>query len=490
MKIILISPRSIVYGNPFYFAYPNIGIGYIAAVLKEAGYEIEIIDLNFDKISNLIQSLKNNEVLFIGFSIFIIDVVFYDRLAKIIKRDHPDLPIIVGGPHPNSLPFDTLKDFDFYDFVVYGEGEITIVKLAEILKKSRLNEKSLNWRNLDYKNILGIVYREENGKIIKNPPAEDITDLSSIPFPAWELFNLDKYRQIAKKIDHDGLILPTLIQRGCPYQCSFCQNDYGKKVRKRSVENIIKELKRNISQFKITRFGVNDEIFTFSRKYVQDFCENIISEKLNYLRWAVHTRVNLVNKDTLKIMKQAGCYLISYGIESGNQEILNRVKKGISIKQIYKAIYYTKQFGIITFCYFMFGLPGETKKTMRQSLKFMLRLDPNYISPTILLPYPNTQIFNEGLEMRNNPKKQLKNGDLIISNYEWQNFDDRDLEKIYSIVGLPMKYIKLFRFYVLIRFYIRKGKIRDFFKLHLIKWILIPMLLSQINKLIKKLKIS
>ena len=138
MKVVLVSPHIKIYGNPHYFIFPHTGIGYIAAALKASEYEVKIVDLNFDKITDLLEVIKSEEVLFVGFSIFSKDVFFYNRLAKMVKKINPNIPIIVGGPHANVFPERTLIDFDSIDFLIYGESERTIKKLYDVLKMALL----------------------------------------------------------------------------------------------------------------------------------------------------------------------------------------------------------------------------------------------------------------------------------------------------------------------------------------------------------------
>lgn len=248
--------------------------------------------------------------------------------------------------------------------------------------------------NLEYDNIEGIVYKKD-GEITVNPPRPLITNLDDLPFPAYELFPIDIY---LKNISHASIIgkkseMGIITTRGCPYNCHYCYHIFGRGVRARSVENVISEIKYLIENFQIESFLILDETFTINKKRVEEFCQLYIKEKIG-LPWSCYARVNLVDKDMLIMMKKAGCYRVGYGIESGSQKILDKMNKKVTTQQAENAIKITKKLGLHCGTTFMFGYPGETLKTIHETVDFCKRLniESKFFFTT---PYPGTLLYKE-----------------------------------------------------------------------------------------------
>lgn len=293
-------------------------------------------------------------------------------LLKKIKSLHK-CKTVIFGIHATYFARDLIK-LPWVDIVIKGEPESTAYELI----KSKL------------KNVKGILFKEK-GKIMENPP-RNFLNLNKLPYPAWDLIKLKNYTlPFSTK---PFLIVST--GRGCPYHCSFCTAPYyyGKTVRKRSVKKIIGEIKWILKNFGVKNFFFFEETFTIDKKFVLKLCDELIKRKLN-IRWICNSRVDLIDDQLVKKMKQAGCWLISFGIESGNRNILAQAKKGITLRQVREAINTTKNAGILTNGIFLLGLPGENIKTIRETIEFAKKCGIDFAEFVIATPFPGSQLYEE-----------------------------------------------------------------------------------------------
>jgi len=300
------------------------------------------------------------------------------KVVRAGKDVCPDSFTILGGPHASFLPVDTLKECSALDAVCIGEGEETMIDLAE----ASMERRSLS-------NVRGIAYRSGK-KIQLNQPRPLIRDLDSIPFPARHLLPMDRYKVLGKKT----IICHIMSSRGCPFQCIFCSPSqlYGKKYRARTAKNVVDEMEHLVSEYKPESIEFSDDEFTLNRKRVEEICDEIKSRGLD-IGWACSSRVDTINRSLLKKMRRAGCFLIYYGVESGSQRILNFIKKGIRIEQIKKAIIWTKEAGIKTLGSFMIGFPDETREEIGETIKLSKNLKLDYAQFSIVTPYPGTELY-------------------------------------------------------------------------------------------------
>lgn len=307
------------------------------------------------------------------------------RAAKIVKDIRPNIPLVVGGPHPTILPEDTLKE-DYIDIVVKGEGEFTMLDLIDHIDDGK-----------PLTQVCGISYKDR-GIIHHNSPRPLIEDLDSLPFPARDLiFEKERYTP-----DSFGYIITS---RGCPFNCVFCSSHkiWGRKVRYRSPNNIVEEIKEVMEKFNTRLFRFNDDTFTINADRAFKICELIINEGLE-IQWYCDTRVELLTADLLEQMKRAGCIRIDLGVESGNPQILNFTKKGITLEQARQTINEVKKAGIKAQAYFMMGFPGEGKKEILDSITFMRDAKPDYTCWSIVTPYPGTELYDISKEKGLLPK--------------------------------------------------------------------------------------
>jgi len=406
---------------------PPLGLGYLAAALRERGIGAQIIDDLVEKLSfeKLMERLKNSEIVGITSTTATFNSAL--RYAKLIK-EKLDAFVVMGGVHVTFRPFDALNH-DFVDAVCVGEGEETIVEVAERVEAG----KSLE-------GVEGVIYKER-GKVVDNGPRGFIEDLDSLPFPAFDLIPLEKYTFFNEKLEQ----FPMITSRGCPFACRYCSSSFffGRRFRTRSAENVVDEMEWLVEDFDAKHVVFEDDTFTLDRRRVFEICEEIKRRGVD-VEWSCSSRVDTINEEMLRKMKEAGCSLIYYGVESANKEILeNYYRKGIKLDAVKRAVEMTKKVGIGTVCSFIIGAPHETKEDVKKTLKFAMKLNPDYAQFSILTPYPGTEIYEEAKEKG-----------LILS----ENFDEYTAGNpvLKNLHMTPEEISRLLK-YCYLRFYLRPG---------------------------------
>jgi len=297
-------------------------------------------------------------------------------VARLAKENNKDTVTIMGGPHPSMVGPEVMKCPDI-DIAVRGEGECTIVRLLKAIEAHK-----------DLGDVRGICYRH-NGDILETPSVELIEDLDSLCFPHRSapevLLDYEKYPPEAFKY--------IFALRGCPNKCFFCgsRKVWTRKVRFRSVENVTEEIK-GLQKKGLTSVHFDDDIFGVSKRHITELCD-AIKNHCSRLRWSCETHVHLVDDETMSIMKDAGCYSIQLGVESGNDEILKAMRKGYTSKQALKACKTIKKHGIQLQAFFMVGFPQETEETLRDTVLAMRKAKCDAVTYSIFTPYPGTEAF-------------------------------------------------------------------------------------------------
>ena len=381
------------------YPQPPLGLASLAAVLEKDGHQIEILDANALQLSeyDVVEKVDGADIIGITAMTPIINSAI--QIAKGIKQNNQDSTIILGGPHATILPEDILNNVPEIDIIVRGEGEETIVELCTALEN-----------NNSIENICGISYRNE-GTIENTPSRPQIMDLDSLPFLAYHLLPLGKYK-LHPPHGREYPFMAMLTSRGCPYNCIFCSKSvFGSTYRGQSPERIVDEIVYLKERFGIKEIAFYDDVLTLKQKRVMQLVKEFGERNLD-IPWTCEARVNLVTEELLRAMKKAGCYMIAYGIESGNQMILNNLRKNITIEQIKSAIEATRKAGIQSVGYFMLGSPGETPETIRQTIDFAKSLPLDFAQFAITIPFPGTDLYNLYLDSGN---KNTKWDDFIYA---------------------------------------------------------------------------
>jgi len=376
MKVLLISPPR---ENPQPASFPPIGLGYIGAVLKQAGHEVRIIDAAAYSLKELKRAILDVNPEIVGLTCWTVERGMTFRVAKLIKENFPHASIIVGGQHATAFP-EHMFQLAHADVVVLGEGERTTAELVRCFEDGS-----------DISRVKGIVY-QHNGKAVYTQHRELIEDLDKIPFPIYDDFDLKKYVGLPER---KTLATAIVSSRGCPYNCIYCSSAvfWKKRWRARSSENVLAEVEWLYKDYNVRSFIFFDDLFFLNKDRAIEICKGIIERKLE-VGWVAEGRVNLVDRELLKWMKKAGCYRIDYGVESGSPNILENINKKINVEQIKNAFGLTHEFGIKPVAYLMVGNPGETDVTIRETIQLMEQIKPYYTNTGgILWILPNTEIY-------------------------------------------------------------------------------------------------
>jgi len=434
LKIALVNPP-LLPGMFRHHPLVPLGLAYLAAVLEEADYEVKVFDCPPLGITH-----KNLEGLLADFSpdfvgITCMSMIYPSALeaAAISKKCCPDALVAIGGPHATFYDVEILTESPHIDVVVRGEGEKTVVEMANCLAEGEKIQK-----------IHGITLRKQK-EIVRTPDRELIQNLNELPYPAYHLFPIDNYRVFGKKI------LPIMTSRGCPFQCSFCVTSrmVGKKFRARSPENVTAELKWLVSEHNADAFCFYDDTLTLDKKRIFDICEMIKKEKIG-VPWDCQTRADQVSNEVLSKMVEAGCQLVSFGAESGSQKILGSIGKGTTVEQNLKAIRLAKEAGLLVAISIVLGYPGETVETLRETVDFIWKAKPDDAYLCFATPYPGTEL-----------QKLINSLGWTVSK-DWTKYDT--LNPVVENPNLPNEYLLQLRRDFYNEFYSPSYIIKHFFR--------------------------
>lgn len=375
---------------------PPLGIAQLAAFLNEKGINTDIVDALASNLSvgDIIKKIGESKPKVIGLSA--ITPIFFRavQIAKAIKKRFPHLMILIGGHHVTIMPKQIMKENKCVDLLVYGEGELTLLEIMEKYKKSNFKIKSFLSNDKLLSKIEGICFRKK-GKVIITKKRELIKNIDFLPFPARHLLPMNKYIPLPNQYKKYPVVHMVII-RGCPFNCSFCSNNsvFGRKVRARSPRKVVDEIKHVIKKYGARDISFWDDMMTFNKKWMMEFCNLLIKEKID-VTWTCYSRVDTVDEAMLRKMKEAGCWNIFFGYEAGSQELLDNIKKGITLDQIRKTNDLCKKIGIEVRASFMLALPGETPELAQKTIDFAKELNPEYAQFCITTPFPGTELYRE-----------------------------------------------------------------------------------------------
>ncbi len=377
MNILLVSPkRELAKGQPF----PPLGLLSIASVLRLHNHSVEILDRDVDAtpFSSIMLRFKPEVVGFSTYTGYMLNDAI--KLSQNVKQ-HSNAIVIWGGVHPTLLPNLCLKE-TYIDITILGEGEYVMPKIIDNL----INNKPLN-------QIDGIGFKD-NGTIIINPQKKFI-DLHELPLPAWDLIKVKKYYQHWAGANK---LLRIYSSKGCPNQCGFCYNQaYHKSTwRGKSCEQLIEEIKYLKHNYKINGIGFTDDLFTFDKERMNQFCNILLKEQIN-INWYCNARIGLTHHE-LDNMKKAGCKCIYFGIESGSSKMLKIIRKGIVLSKVQETFEYCRKIGISTVASFIIGFPDENEIDLQETISFALGLKASIYDFSIYKCYPGTRFYQNIIE--------------------------------------------------------------------------------------------
>ena len=400
--------------------YPKLGLLYVAAYYeRETGNQPVFIDCPPENVSQeeLSRRVKEVQPDMVAMSIMTFNLLDALHTACILKRDHPNLKVCLGGPHVNLYPKETLHQPEI-DYVVFGEGEKIFFHLIQALESGD-----------SLKSIKGLGWKEKGEEHINSAETE-LLNLNELPFPARHLVDISSYKHI---IGEGRQFFTIQATRGCPAACSFC--DIRKtKFRVRSPESVVAEIEELVEMGVDDLFFVDDTI-TIDKKNVLEICDLIVKRNIN-IHFKISARVDTINKEVIAALKKAGCYRIHYGIESASPKHLKYLQKGQTPEKVERACKMTRDAGLGFFAYMMIGIPHETKEEMFETVDFAKKLKPDYAQFSICTPYPKVELYyqmiQEGIvpedywqEFAENPSADFK---IKFWNKDFSEEELRDLQ--------------------------------------------------------------
>ena len=425
-----------------------IGLSYIAGAIHRASYDLEILDIDVNRYSDeeAERRLRKKQFDVVGFGCIVTGYKIVKGLSQLVKSINKDAVIIVGNSVASSIPEMLLSKTEV-DIVVVGEGDITIVEVLDRLEGSESLE-----------GVEGIYYKQE-GKIIASPPRKPIDDIDSIPFPPWDLFDIEKYIAASSDwVDEPYPIPKESIRelsvntaRGCLFNCTFCYHVFrDNRFRARSPQSVVNEIKELQRRYDINYVFMSDEMTLYSRKQAEEFADCFLSNNLN-IYWAGDCRANLFRGEDVEIarkLKKSGCVILEYSLESGNRGILKAMNKKLTPEEFVTQVKVLNQAGIVSCTSLVFGYPQETIETIRETFSYCYDNDL-YPSVGYLLPQPGTPMYDLAIErglIRDEEEYLLNMGDRQDLNINFTNMPSevfggeikQNLIRLRDKFGLPI----------------------------------------------------
>lgn len=363
-----------------------LGISYIAGMLVKEGHEVDLIDGSFHTHEEIMDRVRNFHPSYIGISSTTFGWKGAVRIAGDVKKFHPQIHVSVGGPYPIAKKEEIFNEpgSEYIDSMCFTEGEYVTLEILERIQLGR-----------DLSGVKGTIFRDDGGNIIVNEKRKPIENLDDLPFPARDLLgDLNKY--VSPPGTYKRLPMTTLLtSRGCSNLCIYCFQIYrDRHIRYRSAENVVAEIEECINKYGIKEIKFIDDQFTGNYERVEKICSLIKEKKLD-ITWYASAIASSVDKALLQKMKDAGCWAVLFGAETGVQKNLDMIQKNITLDQVRNAVRWAKEVGIKPYTPFMFGIPGETYEDGLKTIEFACELDSNYVDFNALTPFPGTTIYNE-----------------------------------------------------------------------------------------------
>ena len=397
-NILLVSPaRNYPMANEM---YPSGALLLLGTMLRKQGHNVKVVHMVADKVdrASFQGILRQTRPDIVGFTVSTYQTAMTRLLSMDAKARNPNTVIVAGGSHPSALGADFLKDFPCVDVSVYGEGESALTQLC-------LDDNLRNIRGIHYRGL-------RRGEVVTNPPQPLLANdaLDALPFPDKSLIDFGRYSGLFPVGRRPCMFV--MSSRGCPYQCSFCSKSiYGNTLRLRSPENIIGEVERLYWDWGVREIHFGDDTFNANRGWASDLLDLIIKRGLHRkLVFRVALRVNekILDMELLRHLKAAGVWFIYYGVENGDQGMLDRMQKGITVAEVERAFRLTHSIGLKTEAFFIIGLPGETRETIQASRDLYKRIRPFWGGFSRALPFPGTA-FTTAAE---------RDGNLLSKDYD------------------------------------------------------------------------
>ncbi len=392
MKVTLCYP-ALLPGHKSKYGLQPLGVLYIASLLKREGFEVEVIDADIDGLSvqETVSRVLATEPDLVGFSLMTPQLITALACSTVLKQARPELPIVLGGAHIDSTKGDTFDMADCFDFAVHGEGEWTLLEACQNIRQHGTAELQ---RCIE--DIPNVIYRDRaTGQVVVNATRPFTKELDEFPSVDYDMVDITKYSIPTMA---GRYVLSMMLSRGCPFKCTFCDAPItmGTKLRFWSIERVIADIRFYKEKYGVTNFVFKDSTFTAKKKWAEQFCQALLDAGLD-IKWRCNTRANLVPPHLLELMAKAGCYVINFGVESGDPEVLKRIKKEVDLDEVVDAFERCRKLGIRTYATFLMGNPGETVESARNTLEFAKRIRPSLCMFFVSTAYPGTPMYDEAV---------------------------------------------------------------------------------------------
>lgn len=380
-----------------------VGLYYLASVLLKNKVSVKILDLNLNKmrLRDFQEYVRKSDPRVVGVTSYTFNYYLCEDVLKAVKNIRPDVVTVLGGIHASSMPVEVLSTNNYVDYLVVGEGEYTFLELCQRL---------LGGQSCD--DVQGIAYNM--GGVRVNPSRKPIDDLDTLNIPDREALSYQKYS-----------VALVQTSRGCPYSCIFCNicNQYGRTIRFRDPKIVVDECEVLVRKYNYKQIYFFGDSFTFDKRWVEDFCDEILSRRLKF-RWSCETRVDNVDLKILTKMKNAGCHMVQYGIDYGDEDVLKKLGKNFSLASVEDACEWAKKSKLGIEAFFIFNCPGENSETMNNTYNLIQRLPLDALEINLLTPYPGTQIWRNpeayGLKIINKDYWNYTTKKYVLENESFQ----------------------------------------------------------------------
>ncbi len=450
MKVLLASPKSSVWNSRTHI---HMGLGYLAGALLATGYDdVTLFDAEVEeKPLALLLVQEHYDVVGISSPTPLI----YEAWEAAAQAKEQGAITILGGPHLTLMPDESMRR-DEVDLVVRGEAEETIIDILRAIEETEVLATRcprLCLPDDPWSTIPGLSFRDLAGKVVHNPARPLRADIEEIPWPAYHLFKIERYtnlQPLTDGLDPHARAYTLVTSRGCPYQCIYCSKPItGNTWRARSPEDVVAEWRYLVQEMGATEIGITDDVWNLKPERAKEICRLLIAEGLTQVPWiTVHgMRADHTDAELFRLMKQAGCKRVGFGVESGNQRVLDSIKKRQALDAVRRAFKEAKSADLETMGFFIFGLPADTEESMEDTIRFALELDPDMANFMIAAPYPGTELW------------EIARRDGRLFSMDWRDYAIHDEKARYELPTLPAELVERKWHEAYRRFYLRPGRI-------------------------------
>jgi len=437
MRITLVNPNP---DSKCLETYPPMGLAYIASIAGSMNQDVNVIDAHLFSLSveKTVEWILEKNPDLVGIYLTVGNFFTAKAICRKLRGEKFNGKIVLGGPL--CTIYDELLQFS--DYVIVGEGENSFKSLVSYLEKKQKITAFHDKRTIYGK--AGIALKKDDGAVfVPQPP---ILDIDKIPFPDWSLFpNLRKYKSYCR----DRPDVPILTSRGCPHQCIYCNKSiFGSKFRTRRPENVVEEIEYLIDSFGARELSIHDDAFALDTKRAEKICDLIIGKKIG-IAWKCDNgiRAEDARPELLRKMKRAGCYLVAIGAESGNQEVVDKIKRNQDLRVVRESAENIKSVGMVLKVFFQFGFPYDTAETMQDTIEFAKELDPKIAQFAITTPLPDTELY-----------RLIENQGRFLYR-DWSKLSYYGGKSMYKIFNLNPKEVEIYWKKAYKEFYLRPTKI-------------------------------